>query len=144
MYENEQKEWHPATKHFDLFKGLKKNCIYRHSCQLPDSASPGVVFRLRISPRIRSQNRNGSKLSAMDHCRTGLCKNPRKSASLPCPFSDKHHSNYLSFHESTQPRVSAMDEVFMEGPIEPNMGPSLADVLLCNLKGLMQGFLHFL
>jgi hypothetical protein len=24
MYENEQKEWHPATKPFDLFKGLKK------------------------------------------------------------------------------------------------------------------------
>jgi hypothetical protein len=37
------------------------------------------------------------------------------------------------------------EEVFMEGPIEPNMGPSLADVLLCTLESiLMQGFLHFL
>jgi hypothetical protein len=54
---------------------------------LVDSASRGVVFRLRISPRIRSQNRNGSKRSEMDLCRTGLCKNPRKSPSLPCPFN---------------------------------------------------------
>ncbi len=26
------------------------------------------------------------RLSVRDLCRTGLCKNPRKSASLPCPF----------------------------------------------------------
>jgi hypothetical protein len=58
-----------------------------HSCQLPDSASRGVVFRLRISPRIRSQNRNGSKYSVRDLCRTDFWKNPRKSASLPCPFN---------------------------------------------------------
>jgi hypothetical protein len=34
----------------------------------------------------------------------------------------------------------------MERPMEPIMGPSLADVLLCTvrLKVLMQGFLHFL
>ncbi len=37
-----------------------------HSCRLPDSASQGVVFRLRIYPRIRSQNRNGSKGSVRD------------------------------------------------------------------------------
>jgi hypothetical protein len=54
--------------------------------RLGESASRGVVFRLRISPRIRSQNRNGSKCSVRDLCRTDLCKNPRKSASLPCPF----------------------------------------------------------
>ncbi len=29
----------------------------------------------------------------MDLCRTGLCKNPRKSASLPCPF--KHTSKHV-------------------------------------------------
>ncbi len=46
-----------------------------------------LVFRLRISPRIRSQNRNGSKCSARDLCRTDLCKNLGKSASLPCPFN---------------------------------------------------------
>ncbi len=32
---------------------------YRQSCRLPDSASRGVFFRLRISPRILSQIRNG-------------------------------------------------------------------------------------
>ncbi len=28
-------------------------------------------------------------------------------------------------------KIRTREEVFMEGPIEPNMGPSLADVLLC-------------
>jgi hypothetical protein len=49
-------------------------------------ASGGVVFRLWISPRIWSQNWNGLKCSVRDLCRTDLCKNPRKSAPLPCPF----------------------------------------------------------
>ncbi len=49
--------------------------------------SRGVVFRLRISPRIRSQNRNGSKCSVRDLCPTDLCKNLGKSASSPCPFN---------------------------------------------------------
>jgi hypothetical protein len=30
---------------------------------------------------------NGSKCSVTELCRTDLCKNPRKSASLPCPFN---------------------------------------------------------
>jgi hypothetical protein len=30
--------------------------------------------------------------------------------------------------------------VFMEGPIEPNMGPSLADVLLCTFESTDAGF----
>ena len=61
--------------------------IYRQSCRLTYSPSQGVVFPLRISPRIGSQNRHGSKCSVRDLCRTDLCKNPRKSASLPCPFN---------------------------------------------------------
>ena len=47
-----------------------------------------LVFRLRISLRIRSPNRNGSKFSVRNLCRTDICKNPRKSASLPCPYID--------------------------------------------------------
>ncbi len=62
--------------------------IYRHSCRLPDSASRGVVFRLQIYPRIRSPNWNGSKCSVRNLRRTDFCKNPRKSASLPCPFNN--------------------------------------------------------
>jgi hypothetical protein len=54
--------------------------------RLANSLSRGVVFRLCISPRIRSQNRNGSKGSVRDLWGTNFCKNPRKSASLPCPF----------------------------------------------------------
>jgi hypothetical protein len=73
-------------KHHWLIQRFENTCIYMHSCRLPDSASRGVVFPLRISPQIRSQNRNGSKFSVRDLCGTDLCKNPRKSASLPCPF----------------------------------------------------------
>jgi hypothetical protein len=32
------------------------------------------------------------------------------------------------------------EEVFMEGPLEPNMGPSLADVLLCTFESTNAGF----
>jgi hypothetical protein len=35
------------------------------------------------------------------------------------------------------------EEVFMEGPIEPNMGPSLADVLLCTFERTNAGFSSF-
>ncbi len=79
--------WCTRTITIDLFKGLKKIVsVCRHSCRLPNSASRGVVFWLRIYPRIRSPNRNGSKCNVRNLCRTDFCKNPRKSASLPCPF----------------------------------------------------------
>jgi hypothetical protein len=59
-------------------KGLKKIVSIGN---LVDSSALGVVFRLRISPRIRSQNRNGLKCSARYLCRTELCKN---SENPPC------------------------------------------------------------
>ncbi len=45
--------------------------------------------------------------------------------------------------EGQQGRVQIRGVVYMERPIEPNMGPSLA-VFCVHLKVLMQGFLHFL
>ncbi len=39
--------------------------------------------------------------------------------------------------------VVIREEVFMERPIEPNMGPSLADVLLCTFKSTNAGFSSF-
>jgi hypothetical protein len=45
-----------------------------------------VYFCIKQTFRIRSQNRNGSKGSVRDLWGTNFCKNPRKSASLPCPF----------------------------------------------------------
>ncbi len=35
------------------------------------------------------------------------------------------------------------EEVFMEGPIDPNMGPSLADVRLCTFESTTAGFSSF-
>ncbi len=50
-------------------------------------ADTGVDFRLRMSPQIGSQNRNGSKDSLRDLCRTDSCKkNLKKACSLQCPF----------------------------------------------------------
>jgi hypothetical protein len=40
----------------------------------------GVDFRVRISPRIRSQNRNGLKGSVRDLGQSDLCKNMEKTA----------------------------------------------------------------
>jgi hypothetical protein len=39
--------------------------------------------------------------------------------------------------------VTTREEVFMEGPIEPNMGPSLADVLLFTFESTNAGFSSF-
>jgi hypothetical protein len=72
------------------------------SRRLPDSASRGVVFRLRISPRIRSQKRNGSEGSVRDLWGPNFCKNPRKSASLPCPFNDRVPSYGIAAGEESQ------------------------------------------
>jgi hypothetical protein len=97
-----------------IFKNLSSifrtlNCIYRQSCRLPDSASRGVVFRLLIYPQIISQNRNGSQRSVRDLCRTGLYKNPRKSASLPCPLKvHKNKSFWLRLERKTLKRMSQL------------------------------------
>jgi hypothetical protein len=39
--------------------------------------------------------------------------------------------------------VISREEVFMDGPIEPNMGPSLADVLLYTFESTNAGFSSF-
>jgi hypothetical protein len=46
---------------------------------------------------------------------------------------------YIEYHRVAVPR----EEVFMEGPMEPNMGPSLADVLLCTFESTNAGFSSF-
>ncbi len=48
----------------------------------PISPIRGVDFRIRISPRIRSQNRNGLKSSVRDLGQSDLCKNIEKTGSL--------------------------------------------------------------
>ncbi len=44
-------------------------------------------FTKKISPHIRSKNRNGWNSNVRDPCRTDLCKNVGKTGSLPCPFN---------------------------------------------------------
>jgi len=52
--------------HNRIIQRFEKNGYSRQSCRLPDSSIRGVVFRIRISPRIRSQNQNSSKWSVRD------------------------------------------------------------------------------
>jgi hypothetical protein len=66
----------------DCYRFLVYFFLMSKSRRLPDSPSLGVVFRLRISPRMRSQNRNSLKCSVKDLCRTDLCKNLQKPSKL--------------------------------------------------------------
>ncbi len=70
---------------FKKFKQRLPNSPWR----LPASPSRGVADfpPRRVSPRIQSQKRNGSKGSVRDLWGIIFCKNPRKSASWPCPFN---------------------------------------------------------
>ncbi len=54
----------------------------------------GVVFQIWISPRIRSQNRNGSNGTVRDPCRTDFCKNIGIPVHCYVPFIE--HKNSLS------------------------------------------------
>jgi hypothetical protein len=71
----------------DLFKGLKKIVFIGNLVDSPTARVVESFFDYEYLRDIRSQIRNGSKCSIRDLCRTNLCKNPRKSASLPCPFN---------------------------------------------------------
>ncbi len=62
---------------------------------LVDTACRGFVFRLCISPGIRSQNRNGWILSVRDLCRTGLCKNPRNPPHCNVPLKKSWHKDFF-------------------------------------------------
>ncbi len=62
---------------------------YSKNYYSPLSPMRGVSFRIRISPRIRSQNRHGLKSSVRDLGQSDLCKNIGKTGSLPCPFKKK-------------------------------------------------------
>ena len=75
------------------------------SRRVTDSPSQGVVFRLRTSPQIRSQKRDGSKGSVRDLWGPNFCKNPRKSASLPCPFKEPRNRF---------PRIDFCDGIFKQ------------------------------
>jgi hypothetical protein len=62
---------------------------------------------------------------------------------------DGQRLGYGHTHQSPEYRgtvnhsINTREEVFMEGPLEPNMGPSLADVLLCTFESTNAGFSSF-
>ncbi len=83
----------------------------KFNSQLSVLVMRGVVFRIRISPGIRSQNWNGSKGSVRDSWGTNFCKNPRKSVSLPCPFKDDVNDwrfiSWVDYPEASSLRLHA-------------------------------------
>ncbi len=58
------------------------NVILQAFLSTPDSPMRGVDFRIRISPRIRSQNWNGLKGGVRDLGQSDLCKNIEKTVPL--------------------------------------------------------------
>ena len=60
--------------HNRIIQRFEKNGYSRQSCRLPDSPMRSVDFRIRISPRIRSQNRNCLKGSVRDLGQSDLCR----------------------------------------------------------------------
>jgi hypothetical protein len=54
-----------------------------------------------------------------------------------------NHSILLDRADNPVGYIPSREEVFMEGPLEPNMGPSLADVLLCTFESTNAGFSSF-
>jgi hypothetical protein len=70
-------------------------------------ASRGVVFRLRISPRIRSRNRNGSKGNVTDSWGTDFCKTPENPPHCHVPLNTPFkygHGCLLRFKEKNLER----------------------------------------
>jgi hypothetical protein len=63
------------------------------SRQLPVSVIVGVVFWIRISPRIRSQNRNGPKGSVRDSWGTISAKIPENPPHCHVPLRCTNHEN---------------------------------------------------
>jgi hypothetical protein len=112
-----------CTITIELFKGLKKMETpgSRQSCRLPDSPIREVVFRIRIFPRIRSQNRNGSKCSVRDLGQSDLCKNLGKFGSLPCPFKVWLEENFNFFSKLFSISLSSLWQ-FCPGNLETCCG----------------------
>ncbi len=65
--------WQKISRRCNVLSLLVYLKVWRLLLVLVDSPIMGVVFRLRISPRI-SQNPNCSKVCLRDLCHTGLCK----------------------------------------------------------------------
>ena len=65
-----------------LFKVLKTRIIQGYLADSAQSPMRGVDFRLRISPRIQSQNRKGLSMCVRDLCLTDIYKKINLTTSL--------------------------------------------------------------
>jgi hypothetical protein len=100
-------------------KGLLITVMYEIQCYIPVASN---CFSYTDEVRMRRPQGGGRQFMQL-RCRW-----------VTCIVKDI----YLN-HAPPPPR----EEVFMEGPIEPNMGPSLADVLLCTFESTNAGFSLF-
>jgi hypothetical protein len=68
---------------------------------------------------------------------------------LSCAGNNANTIHYIASLGGVEPGdlllmdVRTREVVFMERPLEPNMGPSLADVLLCTFESTNAGFSSF-
>jgi hypothetical protein len=95
----------------------------------PQLTDTGVVFQIRISPRIWSQNRNGSKSSARDLGQSDLCKKLGKFGSLPCPFNIAlDQSNQYTLKRAVI-RLYWYSDFFYKNLVKKNFGFMLSNFL---------------
>jgi len=92
---------------------------------LVDSPIWGVVFQIRISPRIRNQNRNGSKCSVRDISQSDLCKNLGKFGSLPCPLKSSSICELIAGEHEwwTLPSCQTARPLSMRSPVMSLLPP---------------------
>ncbi len=69
-----------------FIKSLKKLVSIGNLVDSPTRRSGSRFSITNISENSKLKSERLETYSVRDLCRTGLCKNPRKSASLPCPF----------------------------------------------------------
>ena len=92
---------------------------------LVDAPTLGVVFWIRISPQIRSQNRNGSKYSVRNLGQSDLCKNLGKFGSLPCPLKSSSICELIAGEHEwwTLPSCQTARPLSMRSPVMSLLPP---------------------
>ncbi len=87
------------------------------------------------------ENRERNSVDGRSSLRTA--KNQQRKFEMNIPRKGIARPQWQFPHSCVCERVIYREEVFMEGPLEPNMGPSLSDVLLCTFLSTNAGFSSF-
>ncbi len=110
----------------------------------------GTQWRTKPTAQCRTKKRTqGCRTLPRTQKRTNN-KRLRQEHKAGLPMQTLHTKSWtqcrtkLTKYTSCSTKIySSREVVFMERPLEPNMGPSLADVLLCTFESTNAGFSSF-